>query len=103
VKIISLRRGQNLVDLALLIGIVGLVVIGMEVYLKRSVQGKVKDLTDYIISDQQKADKDAKDTQSSTTLSSDTTTKESLGGSSSLEVTEVSTYEYGKSKNTTKK
>lgn len=101
-RIISLRRGQNLVDLALLIGIVGLVVIGMEVYLRRSVQGKVKDLTDYIISDQQKVDKDAKDTKSSTTLSSDTTTTESLGGSSSLKATEVSTYEYGKLKNTTK-
>ena len=93
-KVISLRRGQNLVDLALLIGIVGLVVIGMETYVRRSVQGKVKDLTDYIVSDQQVPDEDATDRQSSTSLKSTMTTEEFKGGGKSLKVQESSTYKY---------
>ena len=52
----SFHRGQNLTDLALIIGVVGLVCAGMQVYIKRSVQGKVKNLTDYILSDRQADD-----------------------------------------------
>lgn len=52
-KRIFLRRGQNLTELALIIGVVGLVLIGMEVYFKRGVAAKIKDLTDGIIGDKQ--------------------------------------------------
>jgi hypothetical protein len=43
------KKGQNLTEIALILGIVGLVLIGMEVYARRGIQGKVKDLTDNMI------------------------------------------------------
>lgn len=81
-------------DLALLIGIIGLVVIGMEAYIRRGVQGKVKDLTDYIISDEQRSDDDAKSRLNTSTLESQMTTREFIGGGSRITGTEQSTYEY---------
>lgn len=42
-------------ELALLIAVVGLVFIGMEVYIKRGLQGKMKDLTDHLIGEGQEA------------------------------------------------
>ncbi|MDO8661645.1 MAG: hypothetical protein Q7K98_00270 [Candidatus Omnitrophota bacterium] len=47
------KKGQNLTEIALLIGIVGLVLIGMEVYARRGIQGKVKDLTDNMLGKEQ--------------------------------------------------
>jgi len=47
------ERGQNLTEIALVIGIVGLVLIGMEVYARRGIQAKVKDLTDSMIGKEQ--------------------------------------------------
>lgn len=88
------RRGQNLVDLALLIGVVGLVVIGMEAYIRRSVQGKVKDLTDYIISDQQSAG-DAVDRKTVFSLDSKMASEEFKGGGRRLTGNEDSTSTYG--------
>ena len=52
-KKIFFRRGQNLTELALIIGVISLVLISMEVYFKRGVAGKVKDLTDGIIGTEQ--------------------------------------------------
>ena len=46
---ILLKRGQNLTEVALVIAIVGLVFIGMQTYIKRSLQAKTKDLTDNMI------------------------------------------------------
>lgn len=46
-------KAQNFTELALVIGVIGVVLIGMEVYIKRGVQGKVKALTDHIISTDQ--------------------------------------------------
>lgn len=40
-------------EIALIIGIVGLVFIGMEIYARRGIQGKVKDLADKIIGKEQ--------------------------------------------------
>jgi hypothetical protein len=74
------HRGQNLVDLALIIGVVGLVFIGMEAYIRRSVQRKVKDLADYIISDKQSAEEDAVARISTFTLDSTMQSKEFQGG-----------------------
>ena len=92
-----LRRGQNLADLALIIGVVGLVFIGMEVYIKRSVQGKVKDLTDYIVSNTQSAmqpDQAGETSNSIYTLDSSMASIESEGGKRGLSGTENSFYEY---------
>ncbi len=84
-------------DLALIIGVVGLVFIGMEVYIKRSVQWKIKNLTDYIVSDKQSTEVDPVDRQSSFSLDSTMTSTESEGGSRSLRGQENSTSIYSES------
>ncbi|MDP2928386.1 MAG: hypothetical protein Q8N80_06290 [Candidatus Omnitrophota bacterium] len=88
------RRGQNLVDLALIIGVVGLVFVGMNTYIQRSVQGKVKDLTDYIISDKQSTAIDAVGRQSELTLDTTMKSDEFKGGGRRLTGSEdsISTY-----------
>jgi Mn2+/Fe2+ NRAMP family transporter len=88
------RRGQNLVDLALIIGVVGLVVVGMQTYIQRSVQRKVKDLTDYIISDQQSTSADEVPKTSTLISDSTTTSEEFTGGGRRFTVTEDSTTVY---------
>lgn len=47
------ERGQNLTEVALIIGIVGLVLIGMQTYFTRGIQGKLKGLTDKMIGTEQ--------------------------------------------------
>lgn len=46
-------KGQNLAEVALVIGMLGLVLVGMQVYIKRSIQGKVKDLADVMVGHQE--------------------------------------------------
>jgi len=82
-----------LIDLALVIGVVGLVLIGMEVYIKRSVQGKVRDVTDYIISGSQSAG-DAVNQTSTLNVDSTMTVKEFKGGGRSYNGNEHSVYDY---------
>ena len=94
---IFFRRGQNLAELALIIGIVGLVFIGMEIYVKRGMQGKVKNLADYIISDKQSAEapnEDAVDRVTETTSGSVLTSEEFEGGGGKLSGTEDSSSTY---------
>ena len=96
------RRGQNLADLALIIGVVGLVFIGMETYIRRSVQGKVKNLTDYIISNEQSAeapDTSAVNSQTSTSSDSTMISIEKTGGGRSLTGNESSTSNYANDDN----
>ncbi|MFA5092499.1 MAG: hypothetical protein WC543_00945 [Candidatus Omnitrophota bacterium] len=49
-KIKAFSKGQNLAEVALVVALVGLVFAGMQIYLKRGVQGKLKDLTDTMVS-----------------------------------------------------
>ncbi len=93
----SFRRGQNLVDLALIIGVVGLVFIGMETYIKRSVQGKLKDLTDYIVSDKQSTEEGAVNRNSELTLDSTMTEEVFKGGRRKLTGNEDATSIYNQS------
>ncbi len=53
-KLIYLR-GQNLTEVAIVIGVVGLVWVGIQVYVARGVQGKLKNLTDNMIGTEQSA------------------------------------------------
>ncbi len=94
---VFLRKGQSLADLALIIGVVGLVFIGMEVYIKRSVQGKLKDLTDYIVSNKQSAEEGALARKSTLTLDSAMKSEEFMGGGRRLTGNEdsISTYSTG--------
>ncbi|MFA6358482.1 MAG: hypothetical protein WCY09_07495 [Candidatus Omnitrophota bacterium] len=45
----KLSKGQSLVQIAILLGLVSMALIVMQTYVKRGIQGKVKDLTDYIL------------------------------------------------------
>ena len=100
IKRIYFCKGQNLTEVALILGIVGLVLISMEVYFKRGLQGKVKDLTDNMIGKEQLPYE--VDTlglvvnNSSSKLSSGSTAtlKELEGGKRSLSGSEKTTTEY---------
>lgn len=40
------KRGDSLIDYAVVLSVVMLAIVGMQVYLRRSVQAKIKDMTD---------------------------------------------------------
>lgn len=42
------KRGQNLSEYAIIIGLVSLALIGMQVYIKRGMQGRLRDLANQI-------------------------------------------------------
>lgn len=48
--------GSSFMEYAIVIGIVSLLLIGMNIYIKRGVQAKVKDMTDYFITNKQEAE-----------------------------------------------
>ncbi len=47
------RKAQSLTEIALILATIGLVFVGMEIYIKRGLQGRVKDLTDGFLGRQQ--------------------------------------------------
>lgn len=49
------KRGQSLTEIVLLIGVVSLALIGMEIYFRRGISGKIKDMSDNWIGREQKA------------------------------------------------
>ena len=77
-------------EIALIIGVAGLVFIGMQVYFKRGLQGKVKDLADQLISPSQKAYQqdmsgyEVNNSISSVSMGAQSTATEARGGSRSL-------------------
>jgi hypothetical protein len=79
VKKIFFRKGQNLVDLALVIGVVGLAILGMQTYIQRSVQARVKGVTDHVISGSQSAG-DAVNQTTTLDVDSGVTANEFSGG-----------------------
>lgn len=94
------HKGQNLTELALIIGIVGLVLIAMEVYVRRGFQGKVKDLTDNMIGSEQAAYEqdvsglEVNNSSSEVSSSSTMTSKEFKKGERSLAGSEATTNVY---------
>ncbi|MCM8782804.1 MAG: hypothetical protein NC909_00180 [Candidatus Omnitrophica bacterium] len=47
-KILNYKRAQTLTEYAILLGIIATAIIAMQVYVKRGLQGRVKDGTDYL-------------------------------------------------------
>jgi hypothetical protein len=47
------RKAQSLTEIALILATIGLVFVGMEIYVRRGLQGRVKDLTDGFLGRQQ--------------------------------------------------
>jgi hypothetical protein len=90
------KKAQNFTELALIIGVLGIVLLGMEIYIKRGVSGKIKDLTDHIISADQKtystdtSGLEINESGSDLSLFSTTAESTSRGGAASVQGTEVS-------------
>lgn len=90
------RKAQNFTELALVIGIAGLVFIAMEVYIKRGISGKVKDLTCNMIGSTQDAYSvdtsglEVNESGSELTLESSMTESTVIGGGVTLSGTEES-------------
>ena len=95
------KRGQSLTEFVLIIGIVSLVFIGMEVYFKRGLSGKLKDLTDNWIGREHKAYQQdtsgltAYHSNSSLISSSTATLGEKSGGGKTLQANESAVITYG--------
>jgi hypothetical protein len=49
--LIRMRKAQSTAEYAIVIGLVIAAAVAMQVYVKRGIQGKVKDATDYVDSD----------------------------------------------------
>ena len=87
---VGIKKGQSLTEVALILGVVGLVFIGMEIYAKRGLQGKIKDLSDNMIGTEQSVRQEDTsgleiDKSNSTLTSGSTiTSEERAGGTKSL-------------------
>ncbi|MFA5096735.1 MAG: hypothetical protein WC478_05285 [Candidatus Omnitrophota bacterium] len=94
------KKGQTLTEIALIIGLLGLVFIGMEIYIRRGVQGKVKDLTDTLIGEKQEAYQqdtsalEINESESSLIAGSTVITSEGAGGRKTVDTDEYSTVTY---------
>lgn len=47
------QAAASFLEYAIILGVVSVVLIGMNTYIKRGIQGRLKEMTDYFISDQQ--------------------------------------------------
>lgn len=88
------RKGQNLVDLAVILGVAGLIFVTMQTYVKRGVQGKVKDATDLILSSTQADAEGSTYQQANTETDSNMNKSTFVGGSSTLVGDERTVYKY---------
>lgn len=99
------KNGQSLTEIVLLIGVVSLVFIGMEVYFKRGVSGKIKDLTDNWIGRKQETFQQdtsglaINESSSNSIFDAKTTITEGAGGTRTLKSDEKSTVSYSSETN----
>jgi len=96
----SFTKGQTVTEIALIIMIVALALVGMEVYLRRGLQAKVKNLTDNMIGKEQSiyqqdtSGLEINASQSKLNSGSTATVTESTGGQRAVYVNENSTTTY---------
>ncbi|MFH1077574.1 MAG: hypothetical protein V1753_12240 [Pseudomonadota bacterium] len=87
-----LTKGQSLLEVAILMGVVTLAILVMQTYIKRGVQGKTKDLTDIIIGTQQRAYvAESQTSKTTSTVSAETTISTESGGGLTKTVDETVT------------
>lgn len=65
-----MKKASALMEFAIVLGIVSAVLVTMNIYMKRGLQGKVKDMTDYFISGGQPAQENQVDSEVETTSQS---------------------------------
>ncbi len=89
-----MKKASALMEFAIVLGIVSAVLVTMNIYMKRGLQGKVKDMTDYFISGGQSAQEDRVDSevetisQSNVHSGSTLTDKSYLGGGKKMTLSE---------------
>ncbi|OQB14408.1 MAG: hypothetical protein BWY16_00170 [Candidatus Omnitrophica bacterium ADurb.Bin205] len=102
-RFLLVGRGQSLTEVALIIGIVGLVFFGMQNYIGRGLHGKVKGLTDHMIGTEQSVYQqdvsglEINTSDSLTAQDSSAKLKEFRGGAKSTVAIEVLDTTYGSS------
>lgn len=77
-------RGQSLINYALIFAIVTAALVGMTTYIKRGVQGKVRDMTDFFINDGQIVELDPTTSLAESTSTGSIDKKEFSGGKMQL-------------------
>ncbi len=80
-----MKRGSSFMEYVIVIGIVSLLLTGMNIYIKRGIQAKLKDMTDYFITNKQEAEINPStitESQSNAGYSSNLDTQLLLGGGS---------------------
>jgi len=83
--------GSSFMEYVIVIGIVSLLLTGMNIYIKRGMQAKVKDMTDYFITNKQEAEINPStitESKSSSGYSSTLDTQLFVGGGSRVKVSE---------------
>lgn len=87
-----MKRGSSFMEYLIIIGVVSLLLTGMNVYIKRGMQAKIKDMADYFITSKQAADTNTSSTktesQSTSTYSSDLDTRLLPGGGSRADLSD---------------
>jgi len=93
-------RGQHLTEAAIVIGIVGLALFAMRVYVTRGLQSRIKDMTDHMIGAEQAAFQqdtsglEINESESSLVLDSVSRLREDTGGIRITDSREDTTQEY---------
>jgi len=95
--VINMRyKGSSFMEYAIVLGIASLVLVGMNTYIKRGLQGKIKDMTDYFIGKEQAVIANPSATteaQSKSVYNSDIDTKLNIGGSVQVTSQDTATME----------
>jgi len=85
------QAAASLIEYAIILGVVSAVLMGMSTYVKRGFQGRLKEMTDYFISDKQVAEVNPTATTSSSTdrtQGATGTTEAFIGGGTSASLLE---------------
>lgn len=89
-----MKKASALMEFAIVLGVVSAVLVTMNIYMKRGLQGKVKDMTDYFISAGQPAQENQVDSEVETTnqsnvhSSSTLVDKTDIGGGKKMSLSE---------------
>ena len=84
--------GSSFMEYVIVIGLVSLLLTGMNIYIKRGVQAKLKDMTDYFITNKQETEINPAtitESQSNSRYDSELNTRLSIGGGSRVNISEI--------------
>lgn len=83
-----MKRASIFMEYAILLGVVSAVLVGMNTYIKRGTQARLKDMTDYFISSEQVSELNPTDSEANTIASANMDEKGYIGGGTRLALLE---------------